>query len=60
VTTVDNVWDHVLVEKLVAVNLENYHKVPVIGKVLEKRDNEFTIHYWKGSWNKKMGTMASQ
>ena len=53
VTTVDNVWDHVLVESLVAVNLENYDKVPVIGKVLEKRDNEFTIHYWKGSWNKK-------
>jgi hypothetical protein len=52
VTTVDNIWDHVLVESLVAVNLENYDKVPVIGKVFEKRDNEFTIHYWKGSWNK--------
>jgi mannosyltransferase OCH1-like enzyme len=34
------------------INLENYNKVPVIGKVLEKRDNEFTIHYWKGSWKK--------
>ncbi len=28
-------------------------KVPVVGRILDKVEVEFTIHYWKGSWNKK-------
>ena len=53
VATVDDVWDHVSIGSFVAVNIENYNKVHVVGKVLEKIEDEFTIHYWKGSWNKK-------
>lgn len=37
---------------LVAVHLINYKKVPVIGKVTEVTGNEFSIHYWKGSYAK--------
>ena len=38
----------------VAVRMENYYnKVPVVGRILDKVEVEFTIHYWKGSWNKK-------
>ena len=37
----------------VAVELENYRKRPVIGKVLEVNDDGFTICYWKGSYNKE-------
>ena len=37
----------------VAVSIENYSKAPVIGKVLEIRDDKFKIQYWKGSWRGK-------
>lgn len=33
--------------------MENYNKVPVIGKVAEVNGEMFTIHYWKGSWRKE-------
>ena len=37
---------------MVAVLLENYSKdKPWIGKVLSVTDDEFQIHYWKGSYN---------
>ena len=36
----------------VAVNLINCNKIPVIGKVTEVKEDEFSIHYWKGSYNK--------
>ncbi|CAB4023294.1 Hypothetical predicted protein, partial [Paramuricea clavata] len=36
----------------VAVYLSNYKKMPVIGKVVEVLEEEFTIHYWKGSYAK--------
>lgn len=51
--TVEDVWQHVDVGSFVAVHLVNYAKDAVLGEVLEKKDNEFVIHYWKGSWNKK-------
>ncbi len=52
-TTVTDLWEHVKESTFVAVALVNYSAVPVIGKVLEKKENTVTIHYWKGSWNKK-------
>lgn len=52
-TTVDDIWQHVVVGGFVAVSLEKYEKVPVIGEVLEKHSTTLKIHYWKGSWNKK-------
>ena len=33
----------------VAVRIENYKKIPIIGKVLDIKEEQF-IHYWKGSW----------
>ena len=36
-----------------AVNLSNYDKVPVIGKVLEIKTDKVKIHYWKGSFKGK-------
>ncbi|XP_028393249.1 uncharacterized protein LOC114532975 [Dendronephthya gigantea] len=53
VSEVDNLWQFVTVGVFVAVNLENYEKVPVIGKVVEKDEDNVKVHYWKGSWNKK-------
>ena len=50
---VSDLWEHVNVQSFVAVSLENYSDVPVIGKVLEKKADTIKIHYWKGSWNKK-------
>jgi hypothetical protein len=50
---VSNIWEHVNPETFVAVYLENYDKAPVIGKVLEKFESSFIIHYWKGTINKK-------
>ena len=32
----------------VAVNLANWNKTPVIGKITAIGDETFTIHYWKG------------
>lgn len=37
----------------VAVELENYRKRPVIGKVFEVNKDGFVICYWKGSYNKE-------
>lgn len=36
----------------VTVHLINCVKVPVIGKITQVKENEFSIHYWKGSYNK--------
>ena len=53
---VREVEDHLVnlrVGCMVAVLLENYSKdKPWIGKVLSATDDEFQIHYWKGSYNK--------
>lgn len=35
---------------LVAVALEWYDKIPVIGKVLKVNENTVELCYWKGSW----------
>ena len=37
----------------VAVELENYRRTPVIGKVFEVNEDGFVICYWKGSYNKE-------
>jgi hypothetical protein len=36
---------------LVAVNISNYKKRPVIWKVTEVHENEFGLDYWKGAYN---------
>ena len=51
--SVNDIWEHVKQESFVAVSLENYDKAPVIGKVLQKFESTFVIHYWKGTINKK-------
>ena len=53
VTRVDDIWENVVVGGVVAVSLEGYEKLPVIGKVLEKQEEKVAVEYWKGSWNKK-------
>ena len=37
----------------VAVELENYRRTPVIGKVFEVNEDGFVICYWKRSYNKE-------
>ena len=37
----------------VAVHLQEYKRVPVIGKVKSVEGNNFEIEYWKGSWCKE-------
>ena len=37
----------------IAVELENYHRTPVIGKVFEVDEDGFVICYCKGSYNKE-------
>ena len=34
-----------------AVNISNYKKRPVIGKVTEVFEDEFQLNYWKGTYN---------
>ena len=53
IVSVDNIWDHVAADGFIAVSLEGYKNVPVIGKVLAKEKDAVRIHYWRGSWNKK-------
>ena len=53
IVSVDNIWDHVAADGFIAVSLEGYKNVPVIGKVLAKQKDAVRIHYWRGSWNKK-------
>lgn len=36
----------------VAVNISNYNKFPVIGKVTEVNENDFNLEYWQGSYSK--------
>ena len=35
----------------VAVYISNYKKRPVIGKVVEVGENNFTLNYWKGTYS---------
>lgn len=37
----------------VAVHLENYDRVPVIGKVVDVKEESVKLHYWKGSYKGK-------
>ena len=53
IVSVDNIWDHIAADGFIAVSLEGYKNVPVIGKVLAKEKDAVRIHYWRGSWNKK-------
>ena len=51
---VEQVDDHtadLVAGSFVAVNLANWSKTPVIGKITAIGDETFTIHYWKGSYN---------
>ena len=49
-TEVDNHLEALGEGVFVAIALEGYNKVPVIGKVMKVNDITFQIWYWKGSW----------
>ena len=49
----DDFLDTIEVGSFVAVNLSNYDKIPVIGKVLQINNDTVKIHYWKGSFKGK-------
>lgn len=49
-TAVDNHLDALKVGVFVAIALEKYKKVPVLGKVLWVNEDSFQIKYYKGTW----------
>ena len=49
----DDFLDTIEMGSLVAVNLSNYDKIPVIGKVFRINSETVKIHYWKGSFKGK-------
>ena len=51
--TSDDFLTTIEVGSFVAVNLSNYDKIPVIGKVLQINTDSVKIHYWKGSFKGK-------
>ena len=53
VLATDDFLDTIEVRSFVAVNLSNYDKIPVIGKVLQINNDTVKIHYWKGSFKGK-------
>ena len=46
---VDGFFEGLCVGKFVAVLLSNWNKEPVIGIIKELLEDEFKIHYWKGT-----------
>ena len=42
------------------ISLQNYGKVHVIGKVVEKDESTVNTHYWKESWEKKWVPLFTQ
>ena len=44
------------VEIFVAVHLSNCEEEPVIGVIKEVTEEQFTIHYWKGSPRKMVSS----
>ncbi|XP_074628853.1 uncharacterized protein LOC141886566 isoform X1 [Acropora palmata] len=53
VEVTDNFLEHLHAACFVAVFLENYDKMPVLGKVISVGETHFKIHYWKGSYGGK-------
>jgi hypothetical protein len=53
VQSVSDLCTYIKESSFVAVSLLDHKDVPVIGKVLQKKKKTITIHYWKGSWNKR-------
>ena len=53
----DDVWDHVSIGSFVLVNIENYNKVPVVGKfwVKLKMNLQFTTGKVHGTRNGSLG-----
>ena len=49
----DNFLENLHAACFVAVFLENYDKMPVLGKVISVGETHFKIHYWKGSYGGK-------
>ena len=49
-TEVDNHLEALREGVFVAIALEGYNKIPVIGKVLKVNEHTVKICYWKGSW----------
>ena len=50
---VNKVTDHLTALKedvFVAVNIEGYSKVPVLGKVRSLDASTFKLEYWRGTW----------
>ena len=53
VVEVDNHLKEMKEGSMVCVLLKNYKKYPVMGKVLEVKDESFKIHYWQGGYRKQ-------
>ena len=47
---VDDFLSLLKVGVFVSVRLENYKRIPIIGKVIGIEDDRFQIEYWKGTW----------
>lgn len=48
----DQYLDALQTGEFVAVNISNYNKFPVIGKVTGVDENEFNLEYWQNSYFK--------
>ena len=53
VNVVNDFQETLTADSMVAVWLSNYDKFPVIGKILETKELEINLHYWKGSYCKE-------
>ena len=50
VEIVDDFFATLNIGCFVALYFDNYDKEPVIGKVLSIEENQFQVHYWKGTY----------
>ena len=58
IVSVDNIWDHVAADGFIAVSLEGYKNVPVIGKVLAK-EKDAVEPLLEGFVEREMATLVS-
>ena len=54
VNIVENLLEALRENVFVAINIQGYKNLPVIGKVrtVNAEDSAFNVEYWKGSWKK--------
>ena len=53
VLTEENCLAEITVGTFVAVHIDNWDKVPVIGNVVEVKEETIKVHYWQGSFKGK-------